>query len=90
MDGEGDEDDKLRSATLNSLIVAEENSLKSIAIPAISTGVFGFPVDRCAEIMLKTIVENLQGGSELERVVICLFDYSVFDVFVGELERVDK
>ena len=50
--GEGNEDDKLRSATLSSLRVAEDNGLHSIAFPAISTGIFGFPLDRCARIMV--------------------------------------
>jgi len=90
MEGEGDDDEKLRSATLNSLIVADKNNLKSIAFPAISTGVFGFPIDKCAEIMIMTIVGHLKDGSGLDRVVICLFDYSIYDVFEAELERVKK
>ena len=45
--GEGDEDDKLRNATLNSLMLANEYDLRSIAFPAISTGAFGYPKDKC-------------------------------------------
>ncbi len=59
--GEGNEDEKLKNATLNSLKVAEENKLKSVAFPAISTGIFGFPLDRCAQIMLSTTIEYLKG-----------------------------
>ena len=44
--GEHHEDERLKDATLNSLILADKNSLKSIAFPAISTGIFGFPIDR--------------------------------------------
>jgi len=85
--GEGNEDEKLRNATLNSLKTADEHSLKSIAFPAISTGIFGFPIPRCAEIMLTTAVEYLRGGTGLERVVFCLFGQDSFDVFAGQLRR---
>jgi len=51
--GEEHEDEKLKDATLNSLFLADKNRLKSIASPAISTGIFGFPKDRCAIIMLQ-------------------------------------
>jgi len=86
--GEGNEDEKLRNATLNSLKVADEHGLKSIAFPAISTGIFGFPIQRCAEIMLTTAVEYLRGGTGLERVVFCLFGQDSFDVFARQLGRI--
>lgn len=47
--GEGNEDEKLTNATRNSLKVADENGLESIAFPAISTGIFGFPIRRCTK-----------------------------------------
>jgi O-acetyl-ADP-ribose deacetylase (regulator of RNase III) len=85
--GEGDEDHKLRSATLNSLKLADEHGLKSIAFPAISTGIFGFPIQRCAEIMLRTAREYLGGSTGLERVVFCLFGQDNYDVFARQLEK---
>jgi len=85
--GEGSEDQKLKNATLNSLKVADENNLKSISFPAISTGIFGFPIGRCAEIMLKTTIEYLQGQTGLERVVFCLFGRSNYEVFANQLEK---
>jgi O-acetyl-ADP-ribose deacetylase (regulator of RNase III) len=85
--GEGDEDEKLRNATLNSLKCADEHRLRSIAFPAISTGIFGFPIHRCAEIMLATAVEYLRGATGLERVVFCLFGQDSFDVFAEQLRR---
>ena len=51
--GEGEEEEKLRNATLNSLKIAKEKKIKDIAFPAISTGIFGFPIERCSQIMLK-------------------------------------
>jgi len=63
--GEGDEDEKLRRATLNSLKLADEYGLRSMAFPAVSTGIFGFPKDRCAKIMLSTTIEYLKGYRDL-------------------------
>ncbi|HEX78253.1 MAG TPA: macro domain-containing protein [Dehalococcoidia bacterium] len=83
--GEGDEDEKLRNATLNSLKLADERGLKSLAFPAISTGVFGFPLDRCAQIMLHTTADYLKGKTGLARVVFCLYNAQAFQVFEREL-----
>ena len=85
--GEGDEDRKLKNATLNSLKLADENHLKSISFPAISTGIFGFPIERCAEIMLKTTIEYLGGRTGLEKVIFCLFGRDNYEVFEKQLER---
>ena len=85
--GEGDEDEKLKNATLNSLKVADENNLTSITFPAISTGIFGFPKERCAEIMLKTVMDYLSGETGLRRVVFCLHGASSFEIFSATLER---
>ena len=86
--GEGDEDRKLRNATLNSLKLAEKHGIKSIAFPAISTGIFGFPKDRCAKIMLRTTVDYLKAGSSIERVVFCLYDDETYQIFAEELNRI--
>jgi O-acetyl-ADP-ribose deacetylase (regulator of RNase III) len=83
--GEEHEDEKLKDATLNSLILADKNRLKSIAFPAISTGIFGFPKDRCALIMLSTTIAYLEGPTKLERVVYCLSDYNTFETFKSTL-----
>jgi len=88
--GEGDEDEKLKNATLSSPKVADDNQLKSIAFPAISTGIFGFPLERCAEIMLSNAIEYLKGGSGLEKVVFCLFGDAAFLVFKQTLGRLTE
>ncbi len=87
-----EEDRKLREATLNSLKLADENKLKSISFPAISTGIFGFPIGRCASIMLGTTIDYLRGeygGSPttLERVVFCLYTPSDYSIFEETLKR---
>jgi len=86
--GEGDEDAKLASATANSLKVADENGVKSLSFCAISTGIFGYPIDRCAEIMLRTTIEYLGDRTGLERVVFCLYDDKSYDTFLSQLEPV--
>ena len=90
MMGEGQEDEKLHNATLNSLKLAADNKLESIAFPAISTGIFGYPIDRCAHIMLQTTVDYLKSKDVVLKVIFCLFDYSAFDVFEQEIEEVGK
>ncbi|MEW5978279.1 MAG: macro domain-containing protein [Acidobacteriota bacterium] len=85
--GEGDEDRKLRDATLNSFRLADEKGLSSIAFPAISTGIFGFPIERCAQIMLTATRDHLTGCTTLRQVVFCLFDSSGFSTFSKELHK---
>ena len=82
---EGNEDEKLKNATLNSLKLADDKNLKSISFPAISTGIFGFPIERCAEIMLKTTIDYLQEQTGLEKVVFCLFGQDSYEVFTNQL-----
>lgn len=85
--GEGDEDKKLASAVRAALALADRRGMKSIALPAISTGIFGFPMERAARVMLTEIQRFLQGGTKLERVVICLHGEEAFGVFKRELRR---
>jgi O-acetyl-ADP-ribose deacetylase (regulator of RNase III) len=85
--GEGNEDEKLKNATVNSLKLADENNIKSISFPAISTGVFGFPIQRCAEIMLQTTIDYLKGQTGLEKVVFCLFGRENYEVFTNQLKQ---
>ena len=75
------EDEKHKDATLNSLKLADKNRLKSISFPAISTGIFGFPKERCALIMLSTTIAYLDGPTGLEKVVFCLYDNETLSIF---------
>jgi O-acetyl-ADP-ribose deacetylase (regulator of RNase III) len=85
--GEGDEDEKLKKATLNSLQMAEHRNLKSIAFPAISTGIFGYPLERCAKIMLSTVLEYIKGQTQLEKVVFCLWGKEAYMLFEEVLKK---
>ncbi len=86
--GEGNEEEKLRNATLNSLRIAEKKKITNIAFPAISTGIFRFPIDRCSHIMLKAAVEHLEKSNYPQDVIFCLYDreaYSHFEKALSEL-----
>jgi O-acetyl-ADP-ribose deacetylase (regulator of RNase III) len=85
--GEGEEDRKLSAAVRASLALADRHGLKSIALPAISAGTFGFPMDRCARITLTEIHRYIQGGTKLERVIVCLWGDDAFETFRRELRR---
>jgi O-acetyl-ADP-ribose deacetylase (regulator of RNase III) len=84
--GEGNEDDKLKNATLNSLKLMDKYNLKTIAFPAISTGIFGFPIDRCAKIMISTAKEYLSSNTQIEKVIFCLYTTSDYEIFKKELK----
>jgi len=89
--GEGDEDNKLKSATWNSLIRATEKGCRSMAFPAISTGIFGFPKDRCAKIMLTTIREFLEKEqTSLQDVMLCLYSAEDFEIFANMMKELSK
>jgi O-acetyl-ADP-ribose deacetylase (regulator of RNase III) len=79
--GSGNEDENLKSATLNSCKCAEQYDIKSIAFPAISTGVFGFPVDRCAQLMLQTVKTYAKENTNLNLIVFCLYNQKSLDTF---------
>jgi O-acetyl-ADP-ribose deacetylase (regulator of RNase III) len=84
--GEGDEDRKLVEAITGSLRRADELGLRSIAFPAISTGIFGFPKDRAARMFFQAIPAYFakHPGSGLELVRLVLWDDDSVEVFVGE------
>lgn len=84
--GEGNEDEKLRDATLSALKLATEKGLKSLAFPAISTGIFGYPKDRCAAVMTKTVLNFLESPASVERVIFCLFDQETLELFKRALD----
>ena len=73
--------ENLEASTRNSLLRAEEKKIRSIAFPAIGTGIAGFDTRRCAEIMLRTVAEHLKTKTSLERVVFVLFDRQSREIF---------
>jgi O-acetyl-ADP-ribose deacetylase (regulator of RNase III) len=87
--GEGDEDNKLKKAIKSVLALAMEKKIRSISIPAISAGIFGFPKDRCAQILVSETAAFLKGAptASLEIVEFCIFDKEAFGFFVAEMGK---
>ena len=80
----------LRTSTTHSLRLAADRKLKSIAFPAIGTGVSGFPMDECAQIMLTEAAEHLKDETSLEQIYFVLFDSASRDVFQHTWEQLQK
>jgi O-acetyl-ADP-ribose deacetylase len=81
--GEGDEDEKLAQAITGVLRLANRLKLTSLSLPAISTGIYGFPKERAANIILEEIASYFSGNphSGLKRVRLILYDQATFDAF---------
>jgi len=73
--------ESLRASTRNSLARAAEKGLKTIAFPAVGTGIAGFPMRDCAEIMLGEVATHLKGKTSLEQVHFVLFDAAALAAF---------
>jgi O-acetyl-ADP-ribose deacetylase (regulator of RNase III) len=78
---------KIRDSTKNSLLRAEELGIKSIAFPAIGTGVGGFPADEAARIMLLVTREHIEKGTSLEKVIFALYDGETYRAFERKLKE---
>ncbi len=86
--GEGDEERKLKSAVSSALALASQRHLRSISLPAVSSGIFGFPKDRCARILVGEAVSHLNKAPEdgLQLIEFCIFDDATLGFFEKEFE----
>jgi len=87
--GNQGEDEALRSAYHESMERATENDVASVSFPAISAGVYGYPLDEAARIAVETVRDYLKEHSGMERVQFVLFDQRTFDAFNRALESLD-
>ena len=71
----------LRTSVAHSLRIASERGLKSIAFPAVGTGIAGFSMEECATILLHEAAEHLKGETSLEKIYVVLFDDQACEVF---------
>ena len=71
----------LDGAYRNSMALAAENGLKSIAFPAISTGIFGYPPDLAAETAIAAVRVALAAGDGIEEVIFCCFDGAAAEIY---------
>lgn len=88
--GEGDEDARLEAAIQGSLHLADQLEIRSLAFPAISTGIFGFPKDRAARVILAAIRAYFEHspGSKLELVRLTLFDLPTVQAFLKSWDTI--
>ena len=82
------EAEKLRSCYRNCLVLASENGCKTVDFPSISTGVYHFPLEKAADIAIKTIAEYLYEHPEIERVRMVCFDERTKAYYDAALERI--
>ena len=82
------EDELLAHSYRNSLALAEENELDSIAFPAISTGVFGYPVEEAAEVALRTVVEEAHKLEHVRHIRFVLFGEKDLEVHEKVLDEI--
>jgi O-acetyl-ADP-ribose deacetylase (regulator of RNase III) len=87
--GSGDEEAKLSTAISSSMKLAEQLGLTSIALPPISTGIFGFPKEKAARVIIQTIQEFFlnKPGSPLSLVRLVIIDTLTFNIFLAEFQK---
>ncbi len=81
------DNEKIRQATRNCLIRADEMDIKSLAFPALGTGVGGFSLEECARIMITEVLRFSAEKTGLKKVVFALFDERSYQVFKQELNK---
>lgn len=85
--GDRDGDEKLALAIRNSLEKADELGLNSIAMPAISTGIYGYPLQICAKIMKDELKRFARKRKNLKKVIVCLYDDRAYRTFKEIFEK---
>jgi len=93
--GEGDEENKLLRALHSTLILAAEREFKSISVPAISSGIFGFAKDKCAKILVEESErfleqKNSRNTCSIDIIEFCIFDNETLDRFKTEFANVKQ
>jgi O-acetyl-ADP-ribose deacetylase len=85
--GKSNEDELLAACYRNSLAVALENGVRTVAFPAISTGVYSFPIERATEIAIREISSVLENEGAIEKVICCCYGKRDYDIYVATAER---
>ncbi len=85
--GNHNEDKLLANCYINSLKLAVENKIKSIAFPAISTGVYSFPLNRATGIAVAEVKKFLKTNTSVEKIIFVCFDDRCFQTYKKEIEK---
>ncbi len=86
-EGTANEDQLLANCYENSLKLAAERNIKSIAFPAISTGIYGFPLERATRIAVKTVQSFLENNDVIEKIIFVCFDEKAYRVYESILKE---
>jgi O-acetyl-ADP-ribose deacetylase (regulator of RNase III) len=86
-DGRHKEDELLASCYRKCLALAEKNNIQTLAFPSISTGAYGFPIERACRIAVREINNHLKESSQLEKVVVVCFDRKTYDEYSQALNQ---
>lgn len=89
-DGTRGEAELLKACYENSLKLARENKIKSIAFPSISTGAYRYPVEEAAEIAVDTVVQLTKDSDEIEKVLFSVFDDQTEKVYKEKLSKIES
>src|SRR5919202_717386 len=81
------EDELLTRCYRNTLLLAEEHDLESVAFPSISTGAFGYPVEEAAEVALRTVLESAENLQSIRRIRFVLYGEENFEAYKRVLPR---
>lgn len=87
LNGNHQEDELLGNAYRNSLKLALENNIQSIAFPNISTGVYHFPKERAAQIAIKTVTDFLKEQSVINEVIFVCFDQENYEIMLRQINN---
>ncbi len=83
-------EDYIRRATVSALALARDHSLRSIALPALGTGVGGFPLAACARTMIRAAREHAEAGTTLEVIELVLFGREAYEAFATALQQAES
>ncbi len=85
---EAELDETLARCYRSCLAIAEEKSIRTIAFPSISTGIYGFPIARAAGIAIRECLTHLRAGSRISKIIFCCFSNADRDVYRTELAKI--
>lgn len=85
--GKGSEDELLRNCYQNSLSLAENHGIRTIAFPSISTGAYRFPIVRASRIAVSTVHQYLEKTNKIEKVIFVCFSKEDYEIYQGTLDE---
>jgi O-acetyl-ADP-ribose deacetylase (regulator of RNase III) len=89
-DGDHQEPELLSSCHRECIRIADENNIRSVAFPAISTGAYGYPLQQAAAIAVKSVLDAVGTANHVERVHFVLFDVAALKAYVKAAQRTIK